>query len=238
MEDTQIAITGAICEFFINDEKKSIWQTYNLKKDDVIKIGKILSGVWVYLAVKNGFEIKKEFDSNSTSLKEKLGGIDGEKLKINDILPYKPFLTNEIKRVKKEFIADFSDELSLRVTLSYQNDFFPQEEIKKFFSKEYLVTNDCNKMAYKLFGEPILCEKNGIISEGICFGSIQIPKDGQPIVLLKERQTMGGYPKIGSVLGIDCFRLSQAKAGTKIRFEEISFQEATLKTKEFYNKLS
>ena len=93
-------------------------------------------------------------------------------------------------------------------------------------------------MACKLKGEPISCDINGIISEGIAFGSIQIPSDGQPIVLLKDRQTIGGYPKIGSVLRIDCFKLSQAKANTKVRFEEISIIQASKKLKEFYSFFS
>jgi len=90
-------------------------------------------------------------------------------------------------------------------------------------------------MAIKLKGEKITPKLDGIISEGISFGAIQIPKDGNPIILLKERQTMGGYVKMGSVLGIDCFKLSQAKQGSKINFEVISLDEAIEKTKLFYN---
>lgn len=78
---TQIAITGAICELFINDISKQCWETHNVKAGDTIKIGKILKGTRVYLAVKDGFDIKKEFGSNSTTIKENLGGIDGQKLK-------------------------------------------------------------------------------------------------------------------------------------------------------------
>ncbi|MGB5792538.1 MAG: urea amidolyase, partial [Poseidonibacter sp.] len=79
---------------------------------------------------------------------------------------------------------------------------------------------------------------DGIISEGISFGAIQIPKDGQPIILLKDRQTIGGYPKIGSVLSIDCFKLSQAKPNTKINFIPISINQAQDEVKEFYSDLS
>ena len=89
-------------------------------------------------------------------------------------------------------------------------------------------------MACKLDGNPINCNIDGIISEGISYGTIQIPKDGKPIILLKERQTIGGYPKIGTVLNIDCFKLSQAKLNTKIKFKEIPYDEALKKMKEFY----
>ncbi|MGE4382536.1 MAG: biotin-dependent carboxyltransferase family protein [Arcobacter sp.] len=234
-ENTQISITGANCEFFINDEKKELWQSYNIKKNDIIKIGKILSGNRIYLAVFGGFDIKKEFGSNSVTIKENLGGLDGNKLKKGNILPFNSCTFNYTMKLKEEFIPKYEDNLTLRVIFSYQENYFLDEEKKKFLNSTYLVTNDFNRMAVKLSGEAIKCEINGIISEGIAFGSIQIPNDGQPIVLLKDRQTIGGYPKIGVVLGIDCFKLSQARANTKIKFEEISYEEAVKKTKEFYS---
>ena len=93
-------------------------------------------------------------------------------------------------------------------------------------------------MACKLDGKPINCNIDGIISEGISYGSIQIPKDGKPIILLKERQTIGGYPKIGSILSIDCFKLSQAKFNTKVKFKEILYAEALKETRKFYSCFS
>ena len=90
-------------------------------------------------------------------------------------------------------------------------------------------------MGYKLLGEPIKCDIDNLISEGIAFGSIQIPQNGLPIILLKERQTIGGYPKIGVVLDVDCFKLSQARIGDKIFFKEISIQEAWDISRRFYS---
>ena len=232
---TQIAITGAICELFINDISKQCWQTHNVKAGDIIKIGKILKGIRVYLGVFGGFDIKKEFGSNSTTIKENLGGLNGDKLKKGDILAFNEFSCSFDTRFKKELIPSYEDELILRVVLSYQSDLFANKEKKKFFSNSFTVSNDFNRMGCKLNGESILCDVNGIISEGISFGAIQVPSDGQPIILLKDRQTIGGYPKIGSVLAIDCFKLSQVKANTKIRFSEISIDEATKKTRRFYS---
>ena len=232
---TQIAITGAICELFINDIPKQCWQTHNVKAGDIIKIGKILKGIRVYLGVFGGFDIKKEFGSNSTTIKENLGGLYGDKLKKGDILAFKEISCSFDARFKKELIPSYEDELILRVVLSYQSDLFANEEKEKFFSNSFTVSNDFNRMGCKLNGASILCDVNGIISEGISFGAIQVPSDGQPIILLKDRQTIGGYPKIGSVLAIDCFKLSQVKANTKIRFSEISIDEATKKTRRFYS---
>lgn len=236
--NTTLAITGAICEFTINGVEKNLWSSHKVKAGDTIKIGKILKGSRVYLAVKNGFDIKKEFGSNSTSVKELLGGIDGQKLKNGDFLKVNSSEQLAEKRALSTLIPNFESDLKLRVILSYQDDSFSKEEQDKFFSNSYKVTSDFNRMACKLSGEPITSSLNGIISEGIGFGSIQVPKDGQPIILLKERQTIGGYPKIGSVLPIDCFKLAQAKIGSEISFERIAINEAQNKLRDFYSIFS
>ncbi|RXJ81973.1 biotin-dependent carboxyltransferase family protein [Arcobacter sp. F2176] len=234
-DSTQIALTGAKCEFFINDVLMNTWETYNIKNGDILKVGRIIEGTRVYLAVSGGFDIKKEFGSNSTTIKEKLGGIDGDKLKKGDILPFKSSQPTYKKRLHKEYIPKYSDELILRVILCSQEDNFSQEEKDKFFSSTYTITNDFNRMGCKLNGEVIKSDINGIISEGIAFGAIQIPSDGQPIILLKERQTIGGYPKIGTVFSLDCFNLAQAKPNSKIRFTPISIEEAQEKLRAFYH---
>lgn len=234
-DSTQIAITGAKCEFYINDILHDTWQSYNIKSGDIIKIGKILEGSRVYLAVKNGFDIKKEFGSNSTTIKEKIGGLNGDKLQQGDILPFSPSLAIHTQRLQQKFIPKYPNKLTLRVILCSQEETFSKEEKEKFFSSTYTVTNDFNRMGCKLNGEKITSTVNGIISEGISFGAIQIPSDGQPIILLKERQTIGGYPKIGSVLSIDCFKLAQMKIGTSIRFKEIDINTAQNKLKDFYS---
>jgi len=234
-DTTTICITGASCKFTINDEQKSTWQTHKIQKGDTVRIGKILEGQRVYLAVKNGFDIPKEFGSNSTTIKESLGGISGVQIKNNDILPYAKYDGKIINRWKEEHIPKYSSELTLRVLLSYQENSFSVTEKEKFFNSTYTVTPDFNRMACKLKGEAIESSLDGIISEAITFGSIQIPKDGQPIILLKERQTIGGYPKIGSVLSIDCFKLAQMKIGSTIKFKEIDITTAQEKLKDFYS---
>jgi biotin-dependent carboxylase-like uncharacterized protein len=231
---TSISITGAKCEFYINDEPKDIWQNHIINAGDNIKIGKVLNGNRIYLAIKDGFHLAKELGSVSTSVKEGFGGLDGAKIKTNSILTYHPNVYNTPKRVSESMIPNYEEELILRVVLSYQSEHFPKEELEKFFSSSFEVTPDFNRMACKLKGEPIACDIDGIISEGISFGAIQVPKDGQPIILLKERQTIGGYPKIGSVLPIDCFKLAQAKIGSFIRFEAIEINESQKKMKKFY----
>lgn len=233
-----VSITGAYCDFFINDEFKKTWQSHNIKEGDILKIGKIYQGQRVYLAVKDGFIIPKEFRSNSTTIKESLGGIDATQIKSGDILPFKAFFKTFEKRWHRTNLPIYKKELTLRVLLSYQESSFSKEEKERFFNSEYEITSDFNRMACKLKGTPVVSSLDGIISEAIAFGSIQIPKDGQPIILLKERQTIGGYPKIGSVLSIDCFKLAQMKIGSKVKFKEIDIYSAQKKLKEFYSTFS
>lgn len=234
--DTVICITGAKCEFLINDVSVPTWKTYKIASGDTLKIGKVIEGQRVYLCVKNGFDITNEFGSSSTTIKEELGGLNGKQLKKGDILPYKKAHSFWGNRLKQIHIPNYEEDvLILRVVLGYQEESFSKVEKEKFFSSTYKITPDFNRMACRLSGEEIHSTLNGIISEGISFGSIQIPKNGQPIILLKERQTIGGYPKIGSVLSIDCFKLAQRKVGSQVRFEEINISDAQDKLKEFYN---
>lgn len=233
--ETTICITGAKCEIKINGILEDCWKCIKIKAEDIIELGKIYEGQRIYLAVKGGFIVKKELGSASTSIKEALGGIKARQLLEKDFLPFKPCKESIKRALIQNDIPKYSDELILRVVLSYQEKSFSKDEKKKFFSSEYIITNEFNRMGCKLSGEAIHSSVDGIISEGIAFGSIQIPKDGQPIILLKERQTIGGYPKIGSVLSIDCFKLAQMRVGSKIRFEQIELKKAQEKTKLFYS---
>ena len=232
--DISISITGADLSLSINGKYSKPWSTYNIKKGDILKFCKSLKGVRAYLAVKGGFLLEKDFDSYSTTIKEGLGAIKGRALIKSDFLPYTPYNHNHKKVLKDKYIPSYDETLVLRVLLSYQKDEFEEKEKEKFFSSEFSVSPESNRMGMKLNGEKITPKISGIISEGIAFGSIQIPSSGQPIILLKDRQTIGGYAKIGSVLAIDCFKLSQAKNNTKIRFEEIDIKSAQEKMKNFY----
>ena len=228
---TQIALCGADLDFKFNGISRPIWQTHRIGAGDILSFERRISGQRAYLAVKGGFDVAKEYGSYSTTLREGIGS----KFKKGDLLPFDSCTdTHTIFRVKQAYRPDYQKSLTLRILLSYQEEQFSQEEKEKFFNSSYEVTLQSDRMGYKLKGPPITSTQDGIISEAIAFGSVQIPKDGQPIVLLKERQTIGGYPKIGTVLPIDCFRLAQAAIGSSVKFEAIEIAEAQEKMKEFY----
>jgi len=226
---TTISITGANLNFKINGILYPIWQTYSVKEGDILSFDKRISGQRAYLAVEGSFHVPKDYGSYSTTLKEGFG----KKLEKNDILPCESTKVIHTKRLKSELIPDYNQTLTLRLLPSYQNHYFSKEEQEKFFSSEYEITMESNRMGAKLKGEAILTEKTNIISEGIAFGSVQIPKDGQPILLLNERQTIGGYPKVGTVLEIDCYRFSQLAISQKVRFKAIEIDLAREKITNF-----
>jgi len=227
---TFIASTGAKCELSINGKKKQNWKVYKIQVGDIISIGKILQGQRVYFGVKDGFVLKKELKSDSSTIKYNIGH---EKLKNSDLLVCKEFDTIALKELKSRYIPEYKDELDLRVVIGYQIDSFPIKEQEKFFNLPFKITPSFDRMGCKLSGEKIKSKHEGIISEAISFGSIQIPKDGQVIILLKDRQTIGGYPKIGTVLPIDCYKLAQMKIGSTIRFKKIKLEDAIKKQLDF-----
>jgi biotin-dependent carboxylase-like uncharacterized protein len=221
--DTVIAVTGAKVKVTINGNKYSQWQTLAVKKGDEIELGYATEGCRIYLAVAGGFQVDKQFTSTSTVTREKVGGLNGCALKLGDNLNVisKKKNTRFVKLPEAEIPCYLSD-ITLRVIPSYQQHEFSRHDQRMFFQNEYTVSELCDRMGYRLSGARINCNIDGILSEGIALGAIQVPKDGQPIILMNDRQTIGGYPKIGSVLSLDLAKLAQLTQGAKVHFEAIT----------------
>lgn len=234
--NTYFVVTGANFHITLNKKIINNWESYKISYGDILEFHKKSSGQIAYFTVKDGFDLEKELGSVSSCIKDEIGGIDGNLfIKKDDFLITKDHEYFEKRILSKRYIPKYENNLILRVIESYQNDAFLSEEKNKFYNNTYTVTKDFNKMACKLSGEPIKCTISDIISEGISFGSIQIPKNGQAIILLKERQTIGGYPKFGCVCAIDCFKLSQMPVGSKVKFIKIDLKEAQNNLKQFYS---
>jgi biotin-dependent carboxylase-like uncharacterized protein len=226
---TTLALSGADIPLSINKQPVELWQSHSINPGDTIKLGFSRSGTRAYLAVSGGFQAEPIFNSVATVPREGLGGLhaDGAPLKTGDKLPCKSIEDTNLWRLPENLRADSSKNLApLRVVLGYQQEAFSDTQKQLFFSSEYSVCKDSDRMGYRLEGAEITPSLNGILSEGICLGAIQFPADGQPIILLNDRQTIGGYPKIGSLLSLDIGRLAQLSAGAKLRFEAISIDQA------------
>lgn len=206
-----------------------MYTTVFVKQDETLTFSAAESGMRAYIAVRGGIDVPVIMGSRSTNLKCKLGGLDGRPLKAGDIVPcrdvYDEFHKHLIHSVPKE---DFgSDEITVRVLLGPQDDYFTDHGIKTFLNSTYTVTNESDRMGCKLSGEKIEYKNTvDIISDGIVFGSIQIPRTGNPIIMLADRQTTGGYAKIATVISVDLPLLAQARPGTKVHFELIDRQKA------------
>jgi len=224
--DTSFVITGATAPCKHNGDSIEQWQTRDIKKGDELEIGFASAGTRVYLAVPGGFNISPSFGSSSTVLREKIGGLNGDKLQAGDHLPcVSGQLSGHCYLPERERPA-YGDQATLRVVPGYQQAAFSALQQWRFFNSEYQLTDRCDRMGFRLEGESVHSDLVGMLSEGICLGAIQIPADGQPIVLMNDRQTIGGYPKIGSVIAEDTPRLAQLSPGFRVSFESISIEQA------------
>lgn len=223
---TTIAVTGANAPLKINDVLKDSWRSHHVQPDDKISIGFANKGCRIYLAVAGGFKVSPQFGSVSTVVREKLGGINGAPICEGAQLPVIENQTRQLYRLAKEHIPLYSNALSLRIITGYQASQFNKIQLNKFFSSQYKVSAQNDRMGYRLTGPSINSNQSTLYSEGICLGAVQIPPDGQPIVLSVDRQTIGGYPKIGSVLSLDLYRLMQCTQEARVTFEPISIELA------------
>lgn len=225
--NTSIAVTGADLGATLNDKSIPPWQTYAIKKGDILAFHQPVWGLRAYLAVKGGFLCEPTLGSVATVMREKIGGLTskGDKLKKGDSLSYHTSHDHQQRAVPRLAIPNYGNK-EIPVILGYQYQSFSSLERANFFSSDYTVSSNSDRMGYRLKGKAVHTELKGIISEGIAYGAIQIPKDGQPIVLLRDRQTIGGYPKMGCVTRVGGGILAQQKPGDIIQFTPITVDQA------------
>ncbi len=222
LHNCHLAICGGDLNAKVDGVPISNWSDFILKTGQKLHFGMPKNGLRAYLAVKGGFNIAEHLGSSSTVSRESLGGLDGQgsALKAGDVLSFTSHRLpqHKPKQMTFRFKPDYNLPVKLRVIESYQNDDFDNEALNTFYSSEFTISPDSNRMGYRLQGNTIAPPFDGILSEGIALGSIQVPNDGNPIVLLNDHQTIGGYPKLGCVARIDLPRLAQAKPGQKVNF--------------------
>ena len=220
--DTFICVTGATMPLAINGVEKPLWTVHPVRAGDELALDFAEHGCRSYLGVAGGFHIEPSFGSTATVVREHIGGLHGDKLQPGDLLPCSRVTRRKHLYLPASRQPRYQNMVTVRVIPGYQQAHFSRLQQRRFFSHAYTVSDRCDRMGYRLEGPAIACEIDGILSEGICFGAIQIPADGQPIVLLNDRQTIGGYPKIGSALSLDAARLSQLRPGGTVHFAPVS----------------
>jgi biotin-dependent carboxylase-like uncharacterized protein len=235
---TTIAITGAEMGATINNKPVDSWSTIAIHAGDILQLGFIESGLRSYLSIAGGFEVPLFFSSCSTMIREKTGGIHGDKLTSGDLVGYTE--TNSIHSsipscsTPKKYIPDYNSELTLRFFPSYHFNEFDQSSIEQCLSSSYTVTNDADRMGYRLTGPPLTRDKGNILSIGVPCGAIQVPTAGEPIILLNDRQCTGGYPILGVIALRDIYQLAQRKAGDIVRFRVANVEGLRKEAVKFY----
>jgi len=229
-----IAITGADMDAELNDTPIENWAATKVNSGDTLSFGIMKSGLRAYLAISGGFEAPLFFNSRSTMVREHTGGLNGNKLETGDELRFQSSSNFVHQRVPARFIPDYNSELTLRFTPGYHFEEFDQESVKQCLATSYSVTNDADRMGYRLSGAKLRRDKGNILSIGVPCGAIQIPTAGEPIILLNDRQCTGGYPILGVVAARDIYQLAQRKAGDSVCFKIAEVQLLQKELTEFY----
>ena len=237
---TKIAITGNVLFQIIKSDQKVLDgecnRTYYLDEGDKIDILATKKSAYGYMSIEGGFDIKPFCKSISILSRAQIGPNEGKKININDEIKVKLISKNK-KNFSTKILKKNRNEI--RVLKGSQFNYFSEESRKDFFSKEYKISNLTDRMGMRLEGVSMknIVDTN-IRSEGITKGAIQVPADGQPIILLTDYPTIGGYPKIANVTSVDYNLLIQKTPGEKISFELIKLRDAEQLYKEHLNSIS
>jgi len=223
------AITGDIFFNIIRNNSKieegNCYQNYILNDGEQIDIISTKKSVYGYLSVSGGFVLEETWGSYSINTKAQIGPNDGKKFSINEKIFIKKSHIENIKDKKINYKDSFDN--IIRVIKGTNFNYFSNESKNIFFNETYSVTRLTDRMGMRLDGPNLENKVNtNIKSEGLIRGVIQVPADGKPIILLSDHGTIGGYPKIATVISADLDKVAQLSPGMKIEFKEVNLEEA------------
>ena len=222
-----VAVAGADVPVTLDGAEQPTWTAFPVRAGGVLRIGAARTGVRSYLAISGGVATPPVLGSRATYLRGALGGLDGRALRKGDTLPLGAPAGGGARRVRPERIPTYGDEPSVDTILGPQDDRFTAAGIAALFTGPYEMLPQSDRMGARFKGPRIEhTEGHDIISDGIALGAIQVIGDGQPIVLLVDRQTAGGYTKIGAVCSYEIARVGQLKPGQRLRFRRVTVAEA------------
>ncbi|WP_273545576.1 biotin-dependent carboxyltransferase family protein [Paenibacillus caui] len=247
MEQTAlISICGGDLSPKLNGKPLPLWRTVLAPKGSRLSFGKLRQGCRAYLAVGGGLDVPVEMNSRTTYLRAGIGGFCGRALRQGDRIPLGAAslrCLNLMGLLAREADGDFgavshwsvtpgmlppySPNPTVRVIEGEEYGLFSEESLRSFLNEWYDVLPQSDRMGYRFTGSKLtLREKTELISSAVTFGTVQVPSDGYPIVLMADRQTTGGYPKIAQVITADLPLLAQVNLGGHVRFRLISLREA------------
>lgn len=233
--DTWLALTGADVPLSVDGQDLPIWSRFAVRAGQRIRLGYARSGQRAYLAVAGGFQASEVLGSVATQVREGLGGLDGEggKLAQGDLLLCRPVSFERAASVPWPYRPDYRARPMLRVITGGDAMAFSEAALVSFFEQDWQLSPQSDRMGARLQGEAVSAPQRQW-SLGVARGAIQVPPDGQPIILQADRQTMGGYPILGWLHPQDQWRLAQCPARQKLRFTQVSVSDAQAELREFY----
>ena len=224
-----IAITGGDLGPTLDGQPIPNYAAIAVKAGQILRFTMPKVGCRAFVAFAGGLDIEPVMGSRSTYMKAKIGGFEGRKLQKGDVIKFREPKADLPKLDLRHMAPEFRtrSEYTVRVVMGPQDDYFTDAGIETFLSSVYTVTPEFDRMGCRLSGDVIAHKDGGdIISDGISFGAIQVPSSGNPIIMLGDRQTTGGYTKIAGVITADFRILAQLKAGDKVRFQKVSIAQA------------
>lgn len=232
-QQTRFALSGADANATLDGVPLAVNVSYVAHAESHLVLGMVKGGLRAYLAIDGGVDSPEILGSRSTHIASKIGGVDGRPLAVDDVLNIgEPNDSNASGLVLPDYEPETQpaeiENLTVRVVLGPQDDEFSKTGIDAFLNATYTVTDQSNRQGLRLDG-PEIESKSGrydIVSDAVVNGSIQIPGDAKPIILLADRQTTGGYAKIATVATVDLPKLGQASPGTSINFLAITVEES------------
>ncbi|USD98816.1 allophanate hydrolase [Vibrio coralliilyticus] len=216
----EMSIAGGDLNARLDGKPLENWSTFVARQGQTLTFSLPKNGLRAYLAIKGGFTVTPQLGSCATVTRDQLGGSQsGNPVQAGEVIGFKPHdVRAKPLQMTFRYKPDYNLPLELRVIEGYQINDFSKDAVSSLYNQEFTVSQLVDRMGYRLCDSKVIPPDKEYLSEGIALGAIQIPPNGEPIVLLNDRQTIGGYPKIGCVARIDLPRLAQAKPGQKVRF--------------------
>lgn len=225
-----VSVTGPDAEITLDNQHQHGWQSIQVNAGQQLDVEPARIGSKHYLAIQGGFEFPRVVGSASMVKREQLGGLhnNGKPLSVGDEVAVASVASEQKLpgKLPAQLIPDYQPEIRIGLVPGYQHDWLSSLQWQRLLSSEYTITPQVDRMGYRLSGPAIELPSQALYSEAIALGAMQIPPDGQPIVMMADRQTLGGYPKAGTVARSDLNHFAQSIPGDKITFYQLDADDA------------
>lgn len=232
--DSTLALAGADLSATLDEQPLAAWRSFSIRAGQRLQFAAPKAGLRAYLAVPGGFQAGPVLGSVASVVREELGGFDGygRTLKAGDRLGFVA-AQRPLRETPDAQRPNYTGIQRLGLIPGAQIGDFHGKSLYRAFNQAWRIDDRADRMGVRLTGAPLACTVDSMISEGIALGAVQVPPDGQPIVLLNDRQTIGGYPRLGALTPLACSRLAQCAPGQLVRFAAQSLERAQREHRRF-----